>query len=79
MYLWGTVSPATCTAKATSCVLDTDKTACTPVAGCNFTAAVAGKCTAASTTDSGSGSSGAFGLKTTLFAIFLIFFFLNKQ
>ena len=57
---------ATCTAKAESCALTDDKTACNPVAGCKFTAAVAGKCAAASN---------AFGLKTSLFAIFLIFLF----
>ena len=46
--------------------LTDDKTACNPTAGCKFTAAVAGKCAAASN---------AFGLKTSLFAIFLIFLF----
>ena len=53
----GTSTPESCKAKATSCALATDNTACNPVAGCKFTAAVAGKCTAA---DSGSGSSGFF-------------------
>ena len=57
---------ATCTAKAGSCALTDDKTACNPTAGCKFTAAVASKCAAASN---------AFGLKTSLFAIFLIFLF----
>ena len=57
---------ATCTAKAGSCALTDDKTACNPTAGCKFTAAVAGKCAAVSN---------AFGLKTSLFAIFLIFLF----
>ena len=68
----GTGAPASCASVAATCALASDNTACNPVAGCKFTAAVAGKCTAA---DSGSGSSGAFGLKTTLFAIFLIFLF----
>ena len=68
----GTNTPASCASVADTCALNNEKTACNPTAGCKFTAAVAGKCTAA---DSGSGSSGAFGLKITLFAIFLIFLF----
>jgi hypothetical protein len=70
-------TPAKCASVAASCALASENTACDPVAGCKFTAAVAGKCAAASTTDSGSGSgtSGALGLKTSLFAIFLIFLF----
>ena len=70
-------TPAKCASVATSCALASENTACNPTAGCKFTAAVAGKCAAASASGSGSGSgsSGAFGLKTTLFAIFLIFLF----
>lgn len=74
-------TPAKCASVADTCALNNDKNACTPTAGCKFTAAVAGKCAAASSSgsgsgsDSGSGSSGGFGLKTTLFAIFLIFLF----
>ena len=62
----GTGAPASCASVAATCALASDNTACNPVAGCKFTAAVAGKCAAVSN---------AFGLKTSLFAIFLIFLF----
>ena len=62
----GTNTPASCASVADTCALNNEKTACNPTAGCKFTAAVAGKCAAASN---------AFGLKTSLFAIFLIFLF----
>ena len=62
----GAGTAASCASVASTCALTDDKTACNPTAGCKFTAAVAGKCAAASN---------AFGLKTSLFAIFLIFLF----
>ena len=67
-----------CEAKATSCALNQGKTACTPTAGCIYTAAT-GKCAAASSSSSSSSSSSdessAFSLKNSFIIYLLSFLF----
>jgi len=72
----------TCVSVATSCALKNDGTDCDSAAGCVYTAATEGKCSASSSgsgsssgSDSDSSKSSAFGLKTSFLLSFLSFFF----